>query len=157
MDLEVFSFMFNEQGGIRQITRRRNKFYWATQKQIPKLSFPFPTNRITRSVDMNLVSKCSYSAKATKYFVCRSHFSYKAVWECYCNIISPPSEKKCNTITYFLSCERLLLYYEEKRSELRRKTNKREADDSNEKEMILYRSHPFYLLFPFSLYSITFF
>jgi hypothetical protein len=33
------------------------KFYWATQKQIPKLNYPFPSNRITGSVDMNLVKK----------------------------------------------------------------------------------------------------
>jgi hypothetical protein len=35
------------------------------------------------------------------------------------------------------------------RSELKRKTNNREADDSNGKEMILFRSNHFYLLFAF--------
>jgi hypothetical protein len=89
--------------------------------------------------------------------VCISHFSYKAVREFYCNIISSPSGEKSNTITYFLSCERLLLYYQEKRSELRRKTNNREADDSNEKEMILHRSNLFLPAFPILTLLYNFF
>jgi hypothetical protein len=46
--------------------------------------------------------------------------------------------------------------YEGNRSELKRKTNKREADDSNGKEIILFRSNHFHLLFAFHADSSLF-